>query len=101
MGGALAFPSRETPVVELALSIASITYGGLLGAFIMAEWMRRATGRDAATAILSATAVMLIVVLLKPGPLADLAWPWYVPLGTTVTVAVGFLSGSVRRRAGR
>ena len=45
MGGALAFPSRDTPVVVLALSIASIAYGGLLGTFIMSGMMSRA-GHD-------------------------------------------------------
>jgi len=97
MGGALAFRS-ETPVVELALSIASITYGGLLGTFIMAGTMQRSRGRDAMTAIVVATAVMLVVVLIKPGPLANLAWPWYVPLGTAVTLIAGYLSSLLGRR---
>ncbi len=96
MGGALAFRSQDTPVVVLALSVASIAYGGLLGTFIMAELMPRSGGRDAITAILVATAAMLVVVLIKPGPFENLAWPWYVPLGTAITLAVGFLSSSVR-----
>ncbi len=96
MGGALAFRSQGTPVVELALSVASIAYGGLLGTFIMAGLMPRSGGRDAITAILVATAAMLAVVLIKPGPFENLAWPWYVPLGTAITLAVGFLSSSVR-----
>lgn len=96
MGGALAFRSQDTPVVELALSVASIAYGGLLGTFIMAGLMPHSRGRDAITAILVATAAMLVVVLIKPGPFENLAWPWYVPLGTAITLAVGFLSSSVR-----
>lgn len=99
MGGALAFwafRSQDTPVVELALSVASIAYGGLLGTFIMAGLMPRSRGRDAITAILVATAAMLVVVLIPPWPFENLAWPWYVPLGTAITLAVGFLSSSVR-----
>ncbi len=99
MGGALAFwafRSQDTPVVELALSVASIAYGGLLGTFIMAGLMPRSRGRDAITAILVATVAMLIIVLIEPGPFENLAWPWYVPLGTAITLAVGFLSSSVR-----
>ena len=96
MGGALAFRSQDTPVVVLALSVASIAYGGLLGTFIMAGLMPRSRGRDAITAILVATGAMLVVVLIKPGPFENLAWPWYVPLGTAITLAVGFLSSSVR-----
>lgn len=99
MGGALAFwafGSQGTPVVVLALSVASIAYGGLLGTFIMAGLMPRSRGRDAITAILVATAAMLVVVLIQPWPFENLAWPWYVPLGTAITLAVGFLSSSVR-----
>ena len=101
MGGALAFRAEGTPVVELALSIASITYGGLLGTFMMSGVMPRADGRDAMTAIVAATVAMLLVVFIKPWPFADLAWPWYVPLGTAITLSVGFLSSSARARAPR
>ena len=99
MGGALAFwafRSQGTPVVVLALSVASIAYGGLLGTFIMAGLMPRSRGRDAITAILVATVAMLIIVLIKPGPFEHLDFLWYVPLGTAITLAVGFLSSSVR-----
>jgi len=33
--------------------------------------------------------------------LPGLAWPWYVPLGTGVTVAVGMLSSLVGEAEGR
>lgn len=89
-GGALSFRSSDTPVVELALSIASITYGGLLGLFILAGTVRRARQRDVITALAVATAGMLVVVLGKPGPFAALAWPWYVPLGLAITLATGW-----------
>ena len=50
VGGALAFHAlasgRDTPVVVLALSIASVTYGALLGAYVLAGAGSRITGRD-------------------------------------------------------
>lgn len=102
MGGALAFiPSRDTPVVVLALSIASIAYGGLLGTFIMSGTMPRAEGRDAIAAIAVTTVVMIVVVLIKPGPFESLAWPWYVPMGTAITLIVGYTSTAVRRMTTR
>jgi len=91
-GGALSFDATDTPVVELALSIASITYGGLLGLFILGGTNRRARQRDAITALVVGTACMLIVVLVKPGPFAGLAWPWYVPLGLTITLLTGWIA---------
>ena len=96
IGGALSFQSEGTPVVELALSIASIAYGGLLGTFIMIGVAQKVEQPDVIAAMLLATVTMLIIVLVKPGPFADLAWPWYVPLGTTITIVVGLTSHRVR-----
>jgi SSS family solute:Na+ symporter len=42
-GGALLFPEGKTPVVVVALSIASFTYGALLGAFFLGIYNRRAS----------------------------------------------------------
>ena len=95
VGGALSFKSSDQPVVELALSIASITYGSLLGVYILGGILHRARERDAIVSIVVSTLFMVVVVLVKPGPLADLAWPWYVPMGTAVTMVVGFLMASV------
>jgi SSS family transporter len=97
-GGALSFRSTDTPVVELALSIASITYGGLLGLFVLGGLSARVRQRDAILGLAVATATMLFVVLGKPGPFAQLAWPWYVPLGLAITLVTGWVAS--RRRGG-
>jgi hypothetical protein len=47
---------------------------------------QRARQRDAILGLAVATAAMLVVVLGKPGPFAQLAWPWYVPLGLAITL---------------
>lgn len=96
-GGALSFRSTDQPVVELALSIASITYGSLLGTYALGGIARAARQFDAIVAIAVSAGFMLVAVIAKPGPFAGLAWPWYVPLGTVVTLAVGILSATVRR----
>lgn len=92
---------NDAPVVVLALSIASITYGGLLGTYILATVSSRATGRGVMVAIAVTVFVMLGVVFAKQlalsldlawlEPVGRLAWPWYVPLGTLLTVTVGAL----------
>ncbi|MBI4501075.1 MAG: sodium/solute symporter [Gemmatimonadetes bacterium] len=100
--GAFAFRNTGQPVVELALSIASITYGGLLGTYILSG-VPRIRGRDAIAAIGVTTLIMTIVVLRKPGPFAHLAFPWYVPLGTGLALVTGWSSsffGSAGRRVG-
>ncbi len=95
VGGALSFGSPDQPVVELALSITSITYGGLLGVFILGELSDRVRQADAIASIVVATSAMLIIVFGKPGPFENLAWPWYVPLGTLIAVSVGLLSSRI------
>jgi SSS family solute:Na+ symporter len=102
VGGAMLFPNRPTPVVVLALSIASLTYGGLLGTYLLGGLWPRARQRDVIVAVLAGVLVMTPVVLGVPFRwLPGLAWPWYVPLGTGVTVAVGMLSSLVGQPARR
>lgn len=84
----------QTPVVVFALSIASITYGGLLGAYLLAAGPARIQGRDVILAVGLTVAVMLTLFLAE----ARLAWPWYVPLGSLITVATGLLSSALRGR---
>jgi SSS family transporter len=105
IGGALFFHATagggQTPVVVLALSIASVTYGPLLGTYFLAGRWPRARGRDVVGAVAITVAVMLVVVFAKrlatgPGlewlePVGHLAWPWYVPLGTALAVGSGML----------
>jgi SSS family transporter len=102
VAGAMALRNQNTPVVQLALSIASITYGGLLGTYLLGGWWSRARQRDVVVAIGVSVLAMTPVVLGVPWRvLPGLAWPWYVPLGTGVTVAVGMLSSMVARADGR
>jgi len=101
IAGAMAFRNQNTPVVQLALSIVSITYGGLLGTYLLGGLWPRARQIDVILAIIVSVLVMSPVVLgaVIPGfPirwLSGLAWPWYVPLGTAATVAVGMVSSMV------
>ncbi len=110
IGAALLFhvyaSGTDTPVVVLALSIASVTYGALLGAYILAGAWSRAAGTDVIIAAAVTIAVMLLVIFARPlstltgtewlAPVARLAWPWYVPLGTTLCVLTGLISARVR-----
>lgn len=108
IGGALGFHAlaarSDTPVVVLALSIASVTYGALLGAYLLAG-RGRVIGADVIRGAALTVTVMMIVLfagrLASAGltflaPLATIAWPWYVPIGTLITVAVAHLGAAVR-----
>ncbi len=113
IGGALFFHATagngQTPVVVLALSIASVTYGPLLGTYVLAGRWPRARGRDVVGAVAITVALMLVVIFAKhlaaaPGlgwlePFGRLAWPWYVPLGTLLAVGSGIALSYVPGRA--
>jgi Na+/proline symporter len=100
-GGAMLFREQGTPVVVIALSIASFTYGGLLGVFFLGNFWPRAIQRDAILGLSVGIFVMAFVVFAGRlsaaipgladvlGPFARIAWPWYVLIGTSITMLVG------------
>jgi len=104
-GGALLFPQNpKTSVVVVALSIASFTYGGLLGGFFLAIFWPRARQRDAIIGMSVGIAAMSVIVFAKQisaavpewaatlAPLSTIAYPWFVLIGTVITLFVGILS---------
>jgi Na+/proline symporter len=104
-GGALLFPANpKTPVVVIALSIASFTYGGLLGGFFLAIFWSRARQRDAILGMSVGIAVMSVIVFANQisaavpawqsalAPVSKIAYPWFVLIGTAITLFVGILS---------
>ena len=95
VAGAMAFRNENTPVVQLALSIASVTYGSLLGTYLLGGLWRRAGELDVIVAICAGAGVMAFVV--RGQWLPGLAWPWYVPLGTSVTLGAGILASALHR----
>jgi SSS family transporter len=113
IAGALFFHASsgngQTPVVVLALSIASVTYGPLLGTYVLAGRWPRARGRDVVGAVAITVTLMLVVVFAKRlaatsglawlEPLGRLAWPWYVPLGTLLAVGSGMALSYVPGRS--
>jgi len=90
-GAVLFVPLSEgTAAVEVALAIASMVYGGLLGAFVLAVWSIRADQRSVIIGMISGIAVVTSIWLFAR---SAVAWPWFVPIGTTITVGVGLILG--------
>jgi SSS family transporter len=99
-GGATAFQlaAKGTPIVVLALQIASFTYGGLLGGFALGLFSSRARQADVITGM--GTAVVLMGALwaaqqfgVIPKAVDTL---WFALLGSALTVAVGMASSRLR-----
>jgi solute:Na+ symporter, SSS family len=78
------------PALVAGLTIASITYGGLLGVFLLGSWNKKANQTGALIGFAAGIATMIVVRLETP-----LAWTWYVLAGTLVTFAIGSLASAV------
>ncbi|HSJ23094.1 MAG TPA: sodium:solute symporter [Longimicrobiales bacterium] len=100
IGGALLFQLVRpgTPIVVIALQIASFTYGGLLGGFLLAVLSERAGQRDVIIGMSTAIGAMTtlwagqqfgVVPRLVDGL-------WFSLIGATITVAIGWLSATIR-----
>ena len=75
------------PVLVAGLTITSITYGALLGVFLLGTWNRRANETGALVGFAVGLACMIGVARFTP-----LAWTWYVFVGTIITYSVGGLA---------
>jgi Na+/proline symporter len=92
VGGAIVFIplSRGSAAVEVALAIASLVYGGLLGAFALGAFRTRA---DAFSVRVGMVVGIATVTALWIFARSAVAWPWYVPIGSAITFGAGALLG--------
>ena len=87
LGAVLFIPlSTGTTAVEVALGIASLVYGGLLGAFALGIF----TKRPGQVAVIIGVVVGIGTVTILRN---EMAWPWYVLVGSVVTFVAGSFVG--------
>ncbi len=111
------FENRDNPVVELGLAIASFTYGGLLGVFLLGLFNKASNQTDAVLSFAVTVAVVAWVIFsvwrhpetgwfvsFMPGDevvaregLRSIAWPWYTTIGAALCLVLGSLL-SLRHR---
>lgn len=82
-------------VLEAGLTITSITFGGVLGVFLLGLRRRRMSQAAVATALGLGIAASLAAQQLTP-----LAWTWLTPLGALVTVLTGLAGSALTPRGG-
>lgn len=75
---------QNVDLLSLALGVMTFFYGGLLGIFLIGLFSKRRgnTASNVAAAVIST----LLVIALKRH--TDLAWPWFIVVGTLVAVGV-------------
>ncbi len=91
VGTALVFIGLKGTVVEVALGIASYTYGGLLGVFLLGRLYPKARERDAILGFIAALIVMTLVIQT-----VQIAWPLYTVVGSATTLLVGVARHKLR-----
>ncbi|MFZ5515377.1 MAG: sodium:solute symporter [Candidatus Zhuqueibacterota bacterium] len=83
IGGAMLFKDKNNPVVELGLEIASFTYGGLLGAFLMGMLFKQVREN---TAIISMWSAIFFMTWIIGGKISETA-----KLGIIVVNVLAFI----------
>lgn len=83
---AFIFKESSQAVVEIALSIASFTYGGLLGTFLLGIIFKRSKQEDALAGFIAGIFIMITVISLKL-----VAWTWFTFVGVLATLVIGGL----------
>jgi len=91
---AIAFMATGESALNLALSVASLFNGPVLGVFLVGTFLKQAREIHALTGMLASTALMIYILLafngFVPGP--RIAWPWYALIGSLTTVLITFVS---------
>jgi Na+/proline symporter len=87
---------RWGPLLEAGLAIASITFGSLLGLFLLSFYNRRANAFGAIAGMAAGLAAMLYITFHTM-----LVWTWYVLAGTLVTLAAGSLASLFEKASPR
>lgn len=87
---AISLKDATSSALGMALSVASLINGPILGVFLVGALLKRA--RELHTLIgMAASIVVMIYILLGTA----IAWPWYALIGSSVTVFVTFVSVSI------
>lgn len=91
---AIAFMATGESALNLALSVASLFNGPVLGVFLIGTFLKKAREIHALTGMLASMALMVYILLafnsFVPGP--RIAWPWYALIGSVVTFIVGWFA---------
>jgi len=92
IGIALLFNENDKSIVMLGLEIASFTYGGLLGLFLLSRSSREFRSSSLVAGLLASTGIVFLLKFL------GLAWTWYIAVSVTVNLLVTLLFEALQPR---
>jgi Na+/proline symporter len=82
----------------LAFKIGGVTYGSLLGVYLLGLLTDRELDGGAAAAMAATTALCAVLMLLSERGTISLGWSWLVAIGTGLTFGLGWALGRPRAR---
>lgn len=92
IGSAVFFMNTNKAVVELALSISSFTFGGMLGTFLLGIFNKKASEKIALTSFVISIIVVSLFIIFK-----IVAWTWYVFIGVGTVLITGFFLSHIKK----
>ncbi|MBK9154143.1 MAG: sodium/solute symporter [Chloracidobacterium sp.] len=96
---AVGLRNANSSALGMALSVASLINGPILGVFLVGAFLKKAREIHALIGMAVSISVMVYVLLASngyvPGPV--IAWPWYALIGSVTTVLTAFVSTLVIR----
>jgi len=89
---AISLKDANSSALGMALSVASLINGPILGVFLVGAFLNRAREIHALIGMIASIVVMLYILLQT-----SIAWPWYALIGSFVTFSVAFISTLIIR----
>ena len=84
---AISLRNATSSALGMALSVASLINGPILGVFLVGAFLKRA--REVHTLIGMAVSILLMIYILLG---TSIAWPWYALIGSSITFFVTYIS---------
>lgn len=91
MGIAVIFDEGSTTIIELGLTIASLTYGGLLSLFILSRSNQAFTNISLVVGLIASIGTVLILQEM------GIAWTWFIGISVLINLAVTWSSDKIIR----
>jgi len=89
---AIGFMSSGESALALALSVASLINGPILGVFLVGTFLKKSKEIHALIGMIASIALMLYILLGT-----KIAWTWYALIGSMTTLVVAFIASLVLR----
>jgi SSS family transporter len=99
LAGIAYFFSHFEKFLWLAFKIGGVTYGSLLGVFLLGLLTKRRCNLVNVVAMALSALGMLVLLILSEKQIFPLGWTWLLLMGTFLTFATGWLLGKKEERA--